>query len=134
MTPVQLLQYAILEQYENWNGSQLPNNLTGEQIDELWDDADDISGAMSEIRTSGTPTGLEAEYCRHYESEAVAVQAPNGQWVGFTYWYGGGKHGEPEALEWIDDAYHVNCKEETKMMTIQTFTQGGNDARSIQHV
>jgi hypothetical protein len=124
LTPVQLLQYTILELQANWDDSQLPTDLTGEQIDDLWDEADCLTDAMSEIRTSGTSTGLDSEYCRHYESEAVAVQAPNGQWVGFTYWYGGGKHGEPGALEWIAYAYHVTCKEERKMVTVQTFTQG----------
>lgn len=124
MTPVQLLQYAILEvvyEYDDNKLESIPNNLTGEEIDELWDDLYDDLGAIDTIRTNGTSTGLEAEYCRHYESEAVAVQAPNGQWVGFTYWFGGGKHGEPEAIEWIDKAYHVHCKEYEKLVTIQEF-------------
>lgn len=122
-TAPQLLQYAILEQAAIYAGKQLEPNLTPDQVDELWDDMGDDMGAIDEIRTSGVETGLDAQYSRHYESEAVAIQAPNEQWVGFTYWYGGGKHGEPESVEWIDYAYHLHCKEYEKLVTIQEFTK-----------
>ena len=45
------------------------------------------------------------EFSRHYEATSVAKQLLNGKWVGYTYWYGGGKHGEPQAMPWIEDAY-----------------------------
>lgn len=123
MTPELKLKYAILDLAAIWNDERLPTDLTAEQVEELWDDADDMYDAINETRTSGTPTGLPSESCRHYENEAVAVQCPNGDWVGFTYWYGGGKHGEPEAIDWIQHAYDVQCVEEQKMMTVQTFTK-----------
>lgn len=28
------------------------------------------------------------------------MQAPDGTWVGWTYWYGGGKYAEPSAIPW----------------------------------
>jgi hypothetical protein len=51
------------------------------------------------------------------------MQMPDGTWVGWTYWYGGGKHGEPSAMPWIEDAYNLDCKEERVMMTKRTFTK-----------
>ena len=66
-------------------------------------------------------TGLKCEWSRHYESKAVAMKFPDGSWVGWTYWYGGGKHGEPSSIEWMDDAYDVDCHEEEKMVVVQTF-------------
>ena len=79
------------------------------------------------VRSSGTNTGLECELSHHYESNAVAAKLPDGSWVGWTYWYGGGKHGEPEAVDWMDDAYAVDCAEEQKMVTVRTFTQPATD-------
>lgn len=124
-TPEQLIKYAILELVCIWDDAELPipNDLTPDIVDEMYDDTDDLYDAINEIRTSGEPTGLDAPYSRHYESDAVAIKAPNGQWVGFTYWHGGGKHGEPEAIEWMEYAYHVDCKEERKMMTVYNFTK-----------
>ena len=124
MTPEQKLKYAILDLDAVWQDKTLPTNLTGEEVDELWDDAEDIYEAMYEIRNGGVETGLVCQSSRHYESEAVAVQCPTGDWVGFTYWYGGGKHGDPESIDWIEYAYDVTCKEEQKMVTVRTFIQG----------
>jgi len=58
---------------------------------------------------------------RHYESKAVAMKMPDGSWIGWTYWYGGGKHGEPEAIDWMNEAYDVDCHEEEKVVVVQTF-------------
>jgi hypothetical protein len=127
LTPEQKLKYAILDLQYQWDDLALSTELNGEQIEDLWDEAEYIIDAMNEIRCTGTPTGLNAPYSRHYESEAVAVQCPNGEWVGFTYWYGGGKHGEPEAIDWIGHAYDVECFEEQKMMTVRTFKNLGEE-------
>jgi hypothetical protein len=37
-------------------------------------------------------------------------------------WFGGGKHGEPGAVEWMEDAYHLTCHEEEKLVVVRTFT------------
>ena len=128
MTPENKLKYAILDLAHIWeHDSPIRTDLTDEQVEDLWDETD-VGEALNEIRTSGIETGLDCESDRHYESDAVAVQCPTGEWVGFTYWYGGGKHGEPEAIDWIEYAYDVNCKEEQKMVTVQTFTKGEPNA------
>ena len=63
--------------------------------------------AEAGIRGCGVPTGLPCDYSRHYESKAVAAEMLDGSWVGWTYWYGGGKHGEPSGIPWMEDAYEV---------------------------
>lgn len=126
MKPEYKLKYAILALQSEWDGECVfPDNLTEEEIQDLWDEADCLQDATSEIRCSGIETGLECDYSRHYESEAVAVQCPNGDWVGFTYWSGGGKWGEPEAIDWTNKAYDVECKEEEKLVVVHTFTKKG---------
>lgn len=86
-------------------------------------DDDGIRETMEEFRQSGIETGLDSEFSRHYEGEAVAAKMSDGSWVGWTYWTGGGKFGEPEAVPWIEDAYYVDCAEEEKMMVVRTFTK-----------
>lgn len=86
-----------------------------------------LGDRILDFRSIGTNTDLKCEYSRHYESDAVAAKLSDGTWVGWTYWYGGGKHGEPEGIEWMSDAYEVNCIEEEKLVVVQTFTNGNNN-------
>tara|TARA_Y100000310_G_scaffold96388_1_gene94157 strand:+ start:70 stop:516 length:447 start_codon:yes stop_codon:yes gene_type:complete len=96
-------------------------------IDQAWDnafEADLDQGWLQEIecefRGGEALTDISSEYSRHYESKSVAANIDN-QWVGWTYWYGGGKHGQPEEIEWMCDAYFLTCKEEVKTVTVRTF-------------
>lgn len=123
MKPETKLKYAILDLAATWNDEVLPDNLTEEQVEEYWNDSEYLEDAISEVRCSGIETRFPGQYSRHYESEEVAVQCPNGDWVGFTYWHGGGKFGNPEEIDWIQHAYDVECKEEQKLVTVHSFTK-----------
>jgi hypothetical protein len=125
MKPEYKLKYAILNLQAEWGGESLPTQLSEEDIEDLWVEADCLQDAKSEIRCSGISTRLPCDYSRHYESEAVAVQCPNGDWVGFTYWFGGGKYGEPDAIDWIQHAYDVDCVSEEKLVVVHTFSKKG---------
>jgi hypothetical protein len=113
----------ILSVIANWNDAPLPE-FDEAAIDVAYDlaDQDQLQDARNEVRTTGMETSLPCEHSRHYESEAVTAQALDGSWVGWTHWYGGGKHGEPESIDWIADAYDVACAEEEKLVTVRTFT------------
>jgi hypothetical protein len=131
MTPEQILKAAILEQVAEWikDDEDIELSLEGpfdtqEKIDaafELIEEQfldDQISEAESELRGSYThETGIQTQYSRYYESKAVARQFGD-KWVGWTYWYGGGKHGEPESVEWMEHAYFVEAKEETQVVLV----------------
>lgn len=73
--------------------------------------------AKDGVRCGKVETGLPVDGSRHYESKAVAAQV-GGYWVGWTYWFGGGKHGEPGSIEWIDDAYLLEVTEETRVIQV----------------
>jgi hypothetical protein len=125
MTPVQKIKHAIIAKTYEWMEKELPL-ITDDNIDELYDDLvenDDHWDAMSEIRCGEVETDLPCEYSRHYESKSVAAKMPDGSWVGWTYWYGGGKHGDPEAVDWMSDAYDLDCKEEEKLVMVRTFAK-----------
>lgn len=123
MTPEQKLKWAVLQVIASWEKTE-PAIVNAKNIDEVYDLSDDDykQDARNEIRCSGTKTGLPCQDSRNYESDAVAAMMPDGSWVGWTYWYGGGKHGQPEAIDWMGEAYAVNCAEEQKMVTVRTFT------------
>lgn len=127
MTPQQLARYCILETVMRWGGQEIPADLTGEEVDRRTEEVeadtpDAYQDARNETRCGDINTGLPAPSNRHYEAKAVASQAPNGQWVGWTFWHGGGKYGEPEAIDWIAGAYHVDCVTEEKVVTVHTFS------------
>jgi hypothetical protein len=121
MTPEQKLRHAILI------AAGVPDleTITVENIDERYNEAYDqdlLYDAKAEVRASGEETpGLPSPYSRHYESKAVAAKMPDGSWVGWIYWYGGGKHGEPDAVEWMEYAYDLEVTEEEKLMVVRTF-------------
>jgi hypothetical protein len=83
----------------------------------------DLRERQNEFRYGGLETGLECDNSRHYDSDAVAKQLSNGSWAGFTYFYGGGKHGDPENMPWIEEAYFLDVVEEQKVMTVRTFSK-----------
>jgi hypothetical protein len=123
MTPEQKIKALILAVIARWEGADLPT-ITAENVDDLYDGADDdqLQDARNEVREGELATDVPAPYSRHYEARSVAAKAPDGSWVGWTYWYGGGKHGEPEAIDWMDEAYDLTCVEEEKLVTVRTFT------------
>jgi hypothetical protein len=124
MTAEQKLQHMVLLRHAELNSQDAPTDVTAENVTDLFDAIDEPYEAMSEVRGSyETETNIRAPYSRHYEAKSVAAKAPDGSWVGWTYWYGGGKHSEPDAVEWISDAYDLTCTEEQKMVTVQTFAK-----------
>lgn len=128
MNAIRAIKYHIIKQY--WEQAGIPaSELDEEGIDDTFDDYESdyqIQDLMEAFRTSGEETGLPCEWSRHYESEAVGAQLSSGEWVGWTYWYGGGKHGEPEAIDWLDDAYFLDVKEEEKLVIVRTFEKEEN--------
>lgn len=117
MTPEQKIKFIILSKCEEVDIS----TINKDNVDDIYDETDDKYDVIYEVREGDVETGLPKEWSRHYESKSVAAQTPDGNWVGWTYWYGGGKHGEPEAIDWMEHAYDLTCVEEQKMVTVRTF-------------
>ena len=127
MTAQQKVKALILMRYRQW-GNTVPE-LTKETIDATWQklqEMDNVRDAMNDIRSGSDITGLpDRQWSRNYESDEVGAKLPDGSWVGWTHWHGGGKHGEPEAIDWISDAYDITCTEEQKMVTVRSFSKVG---------
>lgn len=74
--------------------------------------------AMEEFRGSGERTGLTPrQWSRHYECEILATKIGE-TWVAWPHWYGGGKHGCPEDIPWIDDAFYPEVRQETRVVNV----------------
>lgn len=90
---------------------------TEEEIDEAYDELDDdarTEGKDNLVWGTALETGLSNpcpgwRFSRDYDDEEVAVQALDGTWVGFTRWSGGGKHGCPGDIDWMQHLYEVDA-------------------------
>lgn len=123
MNASQKLKWSIIRQCFNEFDDTA---ITVENIDELWDQAhelDEFNDINSECREGDIETDIPAPSSRHLESKSVACKAPDGSWIGWTYWYGGGKHAEPAAVEWIGEAYNLYVDEQEKMVVVRTFSK-----------
>lgn len=114
MTAPQLIKLAVIDLAIDWGqlGAGATGDISAETVDDLYAEYKDdclLDDCDNETRASGEETGLPCEMSRHYESESVAINV-RGVWVGFTEWSGGGKYGEPEAIDWIEHAYFVDAK------------------------
>jgi hypothetical protein len=126
MTPEQKIKAAMLTKAVADGHVDAADGINAENVNELWDNLTDLDlhwDYMSEMRSGAVETGLPCEWSRHYESKSVAAKMADGSWVGWTYWFGGGKHGAPEEVEWMSEAYELNCTEEQKTVTVQTFAK-----------
>ena len=112
MSAPQLIKLAIIDLAIDWEQLDATDDISADTIDELYDEYKDrslLDDCDNETRVAGVETNLPCKMSRHYDSESVAINV-RGVWVGFTEWSGGGKYGEPGAIDWIDHAYFVDAK------------------------
>ena len=128
MTPEQKLKLAILFRAASWKEITLPTEVDVHNVDELYDthNADcGLQDAIEAVRHDGFPTDLadSTPWFRgadDFEKESVAMKLADGTWVGWTRWYGGGKHAEPASIPWMEYSYNVIC-EEKQVTEVQRF-------------
>ena len=126
MTPAQKIMREILLDAAANDDYDPPQELTATNIDSAYFafQEDDVHWDYeSEFRGSGIETDIECDWSRHYESKSLAKKLRDGSWVGWTYWYGGGKYGEPESVDWIEYAYDLECVETREVVTVRKFSK-----------
>ena len=102
----------------------IATGVTAETVDEQYDTLVELEyhwDYESEFREGTVETKLPTCYSRHYECKEVARKLSDGTWVGWTYYYGGGKHGDPESVPWMDDAYNLELTEKEMLVIVQEF-------------
>lgn len=119
-----LKELILFKAYELGDLEVLPKQSSdvSDQYEQLID-CDGHWDAESEVRSGEFDTEIECEWSRHFESKSVAAKCFDGSWVGWTYWYGGGKHSEPESIDWICGAYAIDCVEKEEVVTTRKFSK-----------
>lgn len=121
MNACERIQYDILnhvrKHHETPDGFDWEIFMEGDGDWDAWDYIHQFREGYSHVTDIPSPSS------RYYESQSVAQQLDDKTWVGYTYWYGGGKHGDPSSMPWMERAYFLSCREEMKL--VQTFTLKG---------
>lgn len=126
LKPENAIRREILLQAERNGDIKLGSVETDEAVNTFYDllmQKDLHYEYESEFREGAVETEVPCDSCRHYESKSVAMKTGNGIWIGWTYWYGGGKYGEPGAIPWMEEAYYLDCEETRQMVTVRKFTK-----------
>lgn len=126
MNAQQLLRKAILLKAVQFkNIEPFKDGLSGDEIDKLYESYDrwnELADPWNEIRYSGIDCNLKPQTSsRYYEVDSKAIEI-DGIWVQFDYYYGGGKFGEPEEFDYIENAKIVNCEKKEVVVTEYTFS------------
>lgn len=126
MTPKQAIREDILCQaIENGDIVDPKTFLSEDNIDRLYEELLAKEGLHweyeSDFRYSGEDTDLPCFGNQHYEAKYVAARLKDGRWIGWTFWYGGGKHSDPGSIPWMEDASFLRCTEEEIVITQRTF-------------
>lgn len=81
--------------------------------------------AQQDIIQGHWRTDLDADFSRYCETKSVAILDNYGNYIGFTRYYGGGKHFEE--YSWydtsIENAYFLNCQEKEVMKIERTWAK-----------
>ena len=117
-----IMRDILIMSMEDDDRARWEGKITADNVDDVWDEFSDcVWDCIYDFRCGDVETDIECDWSRHYESKSVASKLSDGTWVGWTYWYGGGKHGDPEGIPWLDEAYELDVTEEEKLVTIRTF-------------
>ena len=127
LTPEQEINLLILQVQAGWDKVEFDaNSIDVDKEYELRQEGGGLQDAEEEVRSSGTVSEISCEFSRNYETESHAKQTLSGKWVGWTYYYGGGKYSEPSAINWKSDAYFLDCEEKEVTVIQRTFKKQYN--------
>ena len=130
MTAEQVVKLEIIKRAVKENDILVfKDEYTSETIDELYDDAlngeysDEVNEEYYNIRHDGEEINLPtSRTSRHYEVDTHVLKIDD-NWIAFDYYYGGGKHSEPDSIDWLDTCRFVYCEEKVVTQTIRTFKE-----------
>jgi hypothetical protein len=123
-----ITEYVIGEMIES-NPEQFAGKTVEGVKEEIEEGEDEdvlhyFNEALGEFRCCGDQSFIKSNKCsRYYDNYEVArILDINGEKiaVGWTYWFGGGKYGEPESVDWLDDAYFCDYTQETRIVDVFT--------------
>lgn len=125
LTPEHYIKKAIIRDVARWETKfadepyDTPDEIEAvyqQIVDEQYD-----QDVRYEMRSGEFETNIQPDWSRHYLSKSVGMEIDD-KIIGWTYWFGGSKHAEPAAIDWMGDAYFLELvKEETKTIIVREF-------------
>lgn len=91
---------------------------------ETWiGDRDIVREIVNEFRENGEEIDSKVEQGRYYCFQEVAklITGLDDLYLGWTYYFGGGKHSQPEQVEWMADCYLLKCKEIKEIKIVKIY-------------
>lgn len=84
---------------------------------------DIVRDVVSNFRDSGTNIYDKVDEDRYfcYQQLGNKITGLDDLYLGWTYAFGGGKYGEPESVEWMEDCYLLKCKEVEEKRIIKVY-------------
>lgn len=129
LTAPQKCKYLVLVTLNRWRKNEMPEFESGEELDALYKHEEENDDGYFQDARNESRNGTEAsdiavtEHCRHYEIDAHVSELPDGSWVGWWHFYGGGKHGEPDAYDWVGNSFDVKHTSEVVTVTKHHFSK-----------
>ena len=122
------VEHLVQDECKNYASDLKDSNETvDEWLCDEWLYKDIYHDFSVQLRRGDVHTDINPEYSRHYSSRSVAMYIVDFEgfsgWIGWTYWYGGGKHGTPEDIPWIEDAYFLDVEEKEVVKTVRSFSK-----------
>lgn len=109
MTPRQKLRATLLKKCNETAHLE----VSEENVDDLfYEHYELLRDTISEFRWGEFSTDIKPDECDYYESRSVGAKMVNGDLVGWTFYYGGGKYAEPWRIEWMDEVYNLKVDRE----------------------
>ena len=93
------IKKKAIERHEKYQ-IEIPEDIT---------DSDEYCSVKYDVRHEGQEViinGKDIPSCRVFEC-VYHFQEIDGKCVAYPYWFGGGKHGEPESVDWIEYAFFI---------------------------
>lgn len=127
LSPKQKIERTALKEVLEYEGEQEYHaKLLDENFDisELTDKyRDGMQETLSGIRDGEFETGIDCESTRNYEVKGVASEMLDGSYVGWPYYFGGGKYANLDEIDWMSDAYDLEKKDEEKLVVVTTWSK-----------
>jgi hypothetical protein len=108
---------SILDSIQNDEDFELFFKEHGDYfIDDLYDCINDFRYEYDFVVKYGTSE------CRYYEAKYVVKEVEPGVFLGWNYYYGGGKHSAPDEIEWLSNLEFVDVVKEIRPMPVYMVT------------
>lgn len=123
-----------LEDVENFDEDKC-EELYKETNYETWiGEGDIVREVINKFRESGEEIVDKVQQDRYYCYQEVAKKITGSKdlYLGWTYYFGGGKHAQPDQVEWMEDCYLLKCREVEETRIVKVYLPLVDDNEKVE--